>query len=546
MNYQAAVCYFLLLLCPSSHQTKPTLTRKFHDEDKQVLIFDKLFPTDIVRSYYELVTTGSVPGNISSWFYTYNDYYQDIGTLHTSSNSPWIAPVSPEFFSNTALWKISQKVVEKLSGGKEYFPYDVSFSMHRRLDFITATSKENNIDNDELVIRISLNKDFKKNDYGEAIFYKDNGEILAAVHPKMGRMVVWNASVPFIFKPPAMSYVQAQFDILARITTSKEKAEQAIAETKKLIEKSEKQNASGFALSDEGDFPLVDFSKYETRRFHDSQGREIAVFDGLVDKSYLDALRLFLLHYNSAFAYQPFDGADEEHDNVSWIAMLKVKDFVRSRLWKLVKQLATFLSGLNEWYPYDVSMNIIRNSHYPRIHEDCDPSEHEYTFLMYLTPDWEANNYGETAFFEEVLTKDGTPFPPGKQQYEWIASVRPRYGRIVIFRGIIPHSARPPSPGFSGARYTFACKVSRTYHLAISKALRETLEYLQSTEEDEAAYEINNMLHGDESVKSDLTTEFIEEKLEHYREKREEMFGRIKSSAIEQLTVPAGSIKDEL
>ena len=79
---------------------------------------------------------------------------------------------------------------------------------------------------------------------------------------------------------------------------------------------------------------------------------------------------------------------------------------------------------------------------------------------MYLTPDWEANNYGETAFFEEVLTKDGTPFPPGKQQYEWIASVRPRYGRIVIFRGIIPHSARPPSPGFSGARYTFACKVS--------------------------------------------------------------------------------------
>ena len=92
----------------------------------------------------------------------------------------------------------------------------------------------------------------------------------------------------------------------------------------KLIEKSEKQDASGFTLSDEGDIPLVDFTKYETRRFHDSQGREIAVFDGLVDRSDLDALRLFLLHYNSAFAYQPFDGMDEEHDNVSWIAMLKV------------------------------------------------------------------------------------------------------------------------------------------------------------------------------------------------------------------------------
>ena len=50
----------------------------------------------------------------------------------------------------------------------------------------------------------------------------------------MGRMVVWNATVPFIFKPPAMSYVQAQFDILVRVTTSKEKAKQAIAETKVL------------------------------------------------------------------------------------------------------------------------------------------------------------------------------------------------------------------------------------------------------------------------------------------------------------------------
>ena len=33
------------------------------------------------------------------------------------------------------------------------------------------------------------------------------------------------------------------------------------------------------------------------------------------------------------------------------------------------------------------------------------------------------------------------------------------------------------------------------------------------------------MLLGEESVKSALTTEFIEEKLELYREKREEMFG---------------------
>lgn len=113
---------------------------------------------------------------------------------------------------------------------------------------------ENNIDEDELMIRISLNKDFKRNDYGEAIFYKDSREILTAVYPKMGRMVVWNATVPFIFKPPAMSYVQAQFDILVRVTTSKEKAKQAIAETKVLCWTSTAQNIHVRGLSEGGHF----------------------------------------------------------------------------------------------------------------------------------------------------------------------------------------------------------------------------------------------------------------------------------------------------
>lgn len=139
MNYQAALCYFLLFLCPSN-QTTPKLTREYLDGDKRVLIFDKVFPAEVVSSFYDLVTSGKVAGKISSWFYTYSDYYQDIGTLNTSSNSPWIAPVNPEFFSHTALWSISREVVEELSGGRKYFPYDVSFSMHRRLDFITATN----------------------------------------------------------------------------------------------------------------------------------------------------------------------------------------------------------------------------------------------------------------------------------------------------------------------------------------------------------------------------------------------------------------------
>ena len=108
-------------------------------------------------------------------------------------------------------------------------------------------------------------------------------------------------------------------------------------------------------------------------------------------------------------------------------------------------------------------------------------------------------------------------------------------GCTLMLKKLVPNQIR-----------LFAQQVARTYHLAISKALRETLEYLESTEEDEEAYEIYDMLLGDESVKSAPTTDFIEEKLELYRQKREEMFGRMKSSAVEQLTVTKASAKDEL
>ena len=133
--------YFSLLLVFPSGQTKPNLKQTFQDGNKRVSIYDELFPAKVIRSFFSLVTAGKVTGKISSWFYTYSDYYQDFGTLNTSSNSPWIAPIDPEFFTSTALWNISSRVIERLSGGKVYFPYDVSFSMHRRLDFITATSK---------------------------------------------------------------------------------------------------------------------------------------------------------------------------------------------------------------------------------------------------------------------------------------------------------------------------------------------------------------------------------------------------------------------
>lgn len=81
-----------------------------------------------------------------------------------------------------------------------------------------------------------------------------------------------------------------------------------------------------FPLSD--DKPLEDRNPADflTRKIHDKRGKVIAYFDGLISKGDLDAMRLYLLHYNSGFGYQGYDeSSDTEHDNVSWIAGIKVR-----------------------------------------------------------------------------------------------------------------------------------------------------------------------------------------------------------------------------
>ena len=140
MNNLAFFCFFLLIFCPSC----PTKTREkqiFKDGERRVFVLDDIFPSQSINSFYELVSFGKVAGKISSWFYTKSDNYQDFLTLNATSNSPWMAAINPEFFMKTALWNIIQNEIELISAGKVYLPYEVAFTMHRRLDFITEAGK---------------------------------------------------------------------------------------------------------------------------------------------------------------------------------------------------------------------------------------------------------------------------------------------------------------------------------------------------------------------------------------------------------------------
>ena len=100
--------------------------------------------------------------------------------------------------------------------------------------------------------------------------------------------------------------------------------------------------------------------------------------------------------------------------------MLRCKGITKT----LVFQTLKHITGRDKWFPYDISCNLIRSADHTRIHQDCEPHEDEWTYLIYLTPNWTKNDYGETAFYE-TITNDN----------EIITEVRPKYGRAVVFQG---------------------------------------------------------------------------------------------------------------
>lgn len=50
-----------------------------------------------------------------------------------------------------------------------------------------------------------------------------------------------------------------------------------------------------------------------------------------------------------------------------------------------------------------------------------------------------------------------------------LVQVTPKFGRLALFQGRIPHAARPPSVGRAGPRYSFAVKLSVNKEVAKEK-----------------------------------------------------------------------------
>lgn len=90
-------------------------------------------------------------------------------------------------------------------------------------------------------------------------------------------------------------------------------------------------------------------------------------------------------------------------------------------------------------------------------HVDSDVSDNSVTCIIYLNPAWHSQWGGETVFYSgeyvEYFSDDWY------YEHEIVKSVLPRYGRIILFEGHIPHSVRPLSKKCLIQRRTFMFKL---------------------------------------------------------------------------------------
>ncbi|XP_062506019.1 uncharacterized protein LOC134182606 [Corticium candelabrum] len=427
---------------------------------KPIYVFDRLFAWDLLYLLQIYVSVGG-------WWRFVNDDPYHTTREKVGDNIQWMARFSATTFANSRIGVTLRQAVQLTAGRPDvaYYPYEITCKMVRRGDD-TRLHVHANASDDEYTTVVYLNYKWRKNDYGDMLLFDEEEEIVAPVKPVFGRVIVWHSSVPYLSRPPSVAFRMGQKILFIRWTSNSSKVVEY--ENRRLVdvERIAKGQKEGFALRDEppesaGELNIGD---YETARFATREGRKIFVFDDLFNRTELDVVRSYIIDYGK---YYYDDSLDRDSDNVQWISGYEIDAFVGTKYWGVVRQIANYVSGgSGDWFPYDVSCNLIRATDYTRIHLDCDKISNEWTFLLYLNPNWGENDYGETAFFE---TED--------DDTELVTEIRPRYGRVTIFEGAIPHSARPPSTAFTGGRYSLAVKVASSKFRARVNTLREKTQH---------------------------------------------------------------------
>ena len=88
----------------------------------------------------------------------------------------------------------------------------------RRGDITQLHREANSTAPDGYTAVLYTNTIWRKNSYGELLFYEDESDfdIFAAVSPRCGRVVVWDSGIRYITRPPSITELQGQYMIFAQ------------------------------------------------------------------------------------------------------------------------------------------------------------------------------------------------------------------------------------------------------------------------------------------------------------------------------------------
>lgn len=408
---------------------------------KNVIVKDKLFTADEIRGMKILLSHEEAIWSFQQRRESGIDLSENYDRAERSPAScySWSINLTPASFMGSSAWsKLAKTLSSNFSAhanNSDCSILAIEGQIYTKVSHICSRRFSlNNTDINSFVAVIFLVDNWQRNSYGELVVY-DKGEILKAVHPKPGRLVIFPASLEHVNKPPAIDLSGRLYVIKVYILMSDDKGQINIEPRK---ESYVSQQVPSFKLLSKAEAaPRVDIRQFMTRNFTTTDGRSIVVFDDIIPAKELDAL----MRTVKSSGYNDNAAGVNSTDNVQWIMAFEVDEFVETFMWQLFSQIVTTVAGKEGYYPYDIGCNNIQSSDTTTIHTDCGPYENEFTLLVYLNQNWTENDHGETVFFSDM---DGS---------EVIFAVRPKYGRVIIFHGTIPHSARPPPLTFSGMTF---------------------------------------------------------------------------------------------
>ena len=179
-----------------------------------------------------------------------------------------------------------------------------------------------------------------------------------------------------------------------------------------------------------------------------SDGRKIHVFDNILDYK----AQYFFYRYITNLSYKcnnvdlavnsRENGLNKFRSDITPEQELDIKffDTIKSE---------TCLELIKNYKIHSMYVNLGIPTDCHQIHTDIIGSlagrDECLSLLYYVNCDWNINWGGETLFYNNELSS-----------IEYTSFFKP--GRIIIFDGAIPHSARPQSFSSNQYRYTLACK----------------------------------------------------------------------------------------